>query len=98
MLMAATVGVPQTILGAYRVHKDVSVGWEVGETLLAMDGDNPANYVMLQTSLRRPVNGASASGCVTAEASGRRVGAAGGGRKEAHFFYGGGDDRPRASR
>uniref|UniRef100_M8B9T4 Putative pentatricopeptide repeat-containing protein n=1 Tax=Aegilops tauschii TaxID=37682 RepID=M8B9T4_AEGTA len=47
MPMEPTVGVWQTLLSACRVHKDVTTAREAGEALLGMDGDNPANYVML---------------------------------------------------
>ncbi|PNT62189.1 putative pentatricopeptide repeat-containing protein At3g15130 [Brachypodium distachyon] len=102
MPMAPTVGVWQTLLSACRVHKNVTVGREAGETLLAIDGDNPVNYVMLSNIFAEAgdwrecqrVRGAmrrrglrKQGGCSWVEVG-----------KEAHFFYGGGDDsHPRAA-
>ncbi|KAF7019931.1 hypothetical protein CFC21_033059 [Triticum aestivum] len=85
MPMEPTVGVWQTLLSACRVHKDVTTAKEAGEALLAMDGDNPANYVMLSNIFAEAGEWRSTSSWV-------EVG------KEAHFFYGGGDTtHPRAT-
>uniref|UniRef100_A0A0E0H800 DYW domain-containing protein n=1 Tax=Oryza nivara TaxID=4536 RepID=A0A0E0H800_ORYNI len=96
MPMEPTVGVWQTLLSACRVHKDVAVGREVGDVLLAVDGDNPVNYVMLSNILAEAgewrecqgIRGAmrrkglrKQGGCSWTEVD-----------KEVHFFYGGGDD------
>ncbi|VAH54797.1 unnamed protein product [Triticum turgidum subsp. durum] len=102
MPMAPTVGVWQTLLSACRVHKDVTTAKEAGEALLAMDGDNPANYVMLSNIFaeagewheHQQVRDAmrrrglrKQGGCSWVEVG-----------KEAHFFYGGGDTtHPRAA-
>jgi pentatricopeptide repeat protein len=95
MPMEPTVGVWQTLLSACRVHKDLAVGREAGDVLLAVDGDNPVNYVMLSNLLAEAgewrechrVRDAMRSrglekqgGCSWVEVD-----------KEVHFFYGGGD-------
>ncbi|KAM0868856.1 hypothetical protein ACQ4PT_041034 [Festuca glaucescens] len=96
MPMAPTIGVWQTLLGACRVHKNVAVGREVGDTLLAMDGDNPANYVMLSNIFAEAREWRE---CQRVRETMRRRGLKKQGGcswvevgKEAHFFYGGGDD------
>lgn len=96
MPMEPTVGIWQTLLSACRMHKDVAVGREAGEVLLAMDGDNPVNYVMLSNILAeagewrechrvrdtmRSKGLKKQGGCSWVEV-----------HKEVHFFYGGGDD------
>uniref|UniRef100_N1QP52 DYW domain-containing protein n=1 Tax=Aegilops tauschii TaxID=37682 RepID=N1QP52_AEGTA len=102
MPMEPTVGMWQTLLSACRVHKDVTTAREAGEALLAMDGDNPANYVMLSNIFaeagewreHQQVRDAmrrrglrKQGGCSWVEVG-----------KEAHFFYGGGDTtHPRAT-
>jgi pentatricopeptide repeat protein len=102
MPMEPTVGVWQTLLSACRVHKDLAVGREAGDVLLAVDGDNPVNYVMLSNLLAEAgewrechrVRDAVRSkglkkqgGCSWVEVD-----------KEVHFFYGGGDDtHPQAA-
>ncbi|KAK3143297.1 hypothetical protein QOZ80_4AG0298630 [Eleusine coracana subsp. coracana] len=95
MPMEPTVGIWQTLLSACRVHKDVAVGREAGEVLLAMDGDNPVNYVMVSNMLAeagewrqchevrdamRKKGLKKQGGCSWVELD-----------KEVHFFYGGGD-------
>ncbi|XP_008219995.1 PREDICTED: putative pentatricopeptide repeat-containing protein At3g15130 [Prunus mume] len=47
MPLKPNVGIWQTLLSACKVHGDLEIGREVGETLLRLDGDNPVNYVML---------------------------------------------------
>ncbi|CAM0902149.1 unnamed protein product [Alopecurus aequalis] len=96
MPMAPSVGVWQTLLGACRVHKDAAVGREVGETLLAIDGDNPANYVMLSNIFAEASEWRECQ--LVRDAMQRRGLRKQGGcswvevGKEAHFFYSGDDD------
>ncbi|RXH91867.1 hypothetical protein DVH24_020890 [Malus domestica] len=47
MPLKPNVGIQQTLLSACKVHGDLEIGRQVGETLLRMDGNNPINYVML---------------------------------------------------
>ncbi|XP_021819291.1 putative pentatricopeptide repeat-containing protein At3g15130 isoform X2 [Prunus avium] len=47
MPLKPNVGILQTLLSACKVHGDLEIGREVGETLLRLDGGNPVNYVML---------------------------------------------------
>ncbi|KAK2983090.1 hypothetical protein RJ640_022576 [Escallonia rubra] len=47
MPLKANIGIWQTLLSACRVHGDLDMGREIGETLLKMDGRNPANYVLV---------------------------------------------------
>ncbi|XP_068312430.1 putative pentatricopeptide repeat-containing protein At3g15130 [Pyrus communis] len=47
MPLKPNVGIQQTLLSACRIHGELEIGREVGETLLRMDGSNPVNYVML---------------------------------------------------
>ncbi|KAM1618069.1 hypothetical protein ACFX1R_018271 [Malus domestica] len=47
MPLKPNVGIQQTLLSACRVHGDLEIGREVGETLLKLDSNNPVNYVML---------------------------------------------------
>nr|XP_034588523.1 putative pentatricopeptide repeat-containing protein At3g15130 [Setaria viridis] len=96
MPMEPTVGIWQTLLGACRVHKDVAVGREAGDVLLAMDGDNPVNYVMLSNILAEAGEWRE---CQEVRDAMRRKGLKKQGGcswvevdKEVHFFYGGGDD------
>uniref|UniRef100_A0A0E0KX33 DYW domain-containing protein n=1 Tax=Oryza punctata TaxID=4537 RepID=A0A0E0KX33_ORYPU len=96
MPMEPTVGVWQTLLSACRVHKDVTVGREVGDVLLAVDGDNPVNYVMLSNILAEAGEWRE---CQRIRGIMRRKGLKKQGGcswtevdKEVHFFYGGGDD------
>uniref|UniRef100_A0A0D9WBF7 Protein kinase domain-containing protein n=1 Tax=Leersia perrieri TaxID=77586 RepID=A0A0D9WBF7_9ORYZ len=96
MPMSPTVGVWQTLLSACRVHKDVAVGREVGEILLAADGDNPVNYVMLSNIFAESGEWRE---CQRIRDAMRRRGLRKQGGcswtevdKEVHFFYGGGDD------
>lgn len=95
MPMEPPVSIWQTLLSACRLHKDLAVGRAAGDVLLAMDGDNPVNYVMLSNMLAEAgewrechrVRDAMRSkglkkqgGCSWVEVD-----------KEVHFFYGGGD-------
>jgi pentatricopeptide repeat protein len=96
MPMAPTVGVWQTLLSACRVHKDVAVGREAGGVLLAVDGDNPVNYVMLSNILAEAGEWRE---CQEVRDAMRRKGLKKQGGcswvevdREVHFFYGGGDD------
>ncbi|KAL6844308.1 hypothetical protein ACP4OV_025984 [Aristida adscensionis] len=101
MPMEPTVGIWQTLLSACRVHKDVAVGREAGNVLLAIDGDNPVNYVMLSNILAEAGEWRE---CQRVRDAMRRKGLRKQGGcswveidKEVHFFYGGGDDaHPRA--
>ncbi|KAM3391642.1 hypothetical protein ACQJBY_012997 [Aegilops geniculata] len=101
MPMAPTVGVWQTLLSACRVHKEVSIAREAGEALLAMDGDNPANYVMLSNIFAE--SGEWREHQRVRDAMRRRGLRKQGGcswvevGKEAHFFYGGDATHPRAA-
>ncbi|CAN6583429.1 unnamed protein product [Malus baccata var. baccata] len=47
MPLKPNVGIQQTLLSACKVHRDLEIGRQVGETVLRMDGNNPVNYVML---------------------------------------------------
>ncbi|KAG2575857.1 hypothetical protein PVAP13_7KG365100 [Panicum virgatum] len=102
MPVAPTVGIWQTLLSACRVHKDVAVGREAGDVLLAIDGDNPVNYVMLSNILAEAGDWRA---CHKVRDAMRRKGLRKQGGcswveldKEVHFFYGGGDDtHPEAS-
>ncbi|KAM1224610.1 hypothetical protein ACFX2G_044431 [Malus domestica] len=47
MPLKPNVGIQQTLLSACKVHGDLEIGRQVGETLLRMDGNNPINYVKL---------------------------------------------------
>ncbi|KAF8660010.1 hypothetical protein HU200_058095 [Digitaria exilis] len=96
MPMEPTVGIWQTLLSACRVHKDVGVGREAGDVLLAVDGDNPVNYVMLANILAEAGEWRE---CHKVRDAMRRKGLKKQGgcswvelHKEVHFFYGGGDD------
>ncbi|CAO1943510.1 unnamed protein product [Urochloa humidicola] len=102
MPMEPTVGIWQTLLSACRVHGDVAVAWEAGGVLLAVDGDNPANYVMLSNVL---AEAGEWRACHEVRDAMRRRGLKKQGGcswvevgKEVHFFYGGGDHaHPRAA-
>ncbi|XP_062227209.1 putative pentatricopeptide repeat-containing protein At3g15130 [Phragmites australis] len=100
MPMEPTVGIWQTLLSACRVHKDAAVGREAGDVLLAIDGDNPVNYVMLSNifaeagewrecqrvrDAMRCKGLKKRGGCSWVEVD-----------KEVHFFYGGDDTHPQA--
>jgi pentatricopeptide repeat protein len=96
MPMETTVGVWQTLLSACRVHKDVAVGREAGDVLLAMDGDNPVNYVTLSNVLAEAGEWRE---CHKVRDAMRRRGLKKQGGcswvevgKEVHFFYGGGGE------
>ncbi|CAN6241482.1 unnamed protein product [Urochloa humidicola] len=95
MPMEPTVGIWQTLLSACRVHRDVAVAREAGGVLLAVDGDNPANYVMLANVL---AEAGEWRACHEVRDAMRRRGLKKQGGcswveldKEVHFFYGGGD-------
>ncbi|CAJ1973843.1 unnamed protein product [Sphenostylis stenocarpa] len=47
MPLKPNVGIWQTLLSVCRMHVDVEMGKQVGEILLRLDGNNPANYVMM---------------------------------------------------
>ncbi|KAG2569937.1 putative pentatricopeptide repeat-containing protein At3g15130 [Panicum virgatum] len=102
MPVEPTVGIWQTLLSACRVHKDVAVGREAGGVLLAIDGDNPVNYVMLSNIFAEAGDWRA---CHKVRDAMRRRGLKKQGGcswveldKELHFFYGGGDDtHPEAS-
>ncbi|XP_047324975.1 putative pentatricopeptide repeat-containing protein At3g15130 [Impatiens glandulifera] len=47
MSVRPEVGIWQSLLSACRVHRNVEMAKEVGETLLRLDSDNPVNYVMI---------------------------------------------------
>ncbi|KAK7410346.1 hypothetical protein VNO78_01060 [Psophocarpus tetragonolobus] len=47
MPLKPNVGIWQTLLSACRMHGDMEMGKQVGEILLRLDGNNPANYVMM---------------------------------------------------
>ncbi|XP_027356317.1 putative pentatricopeptide repeat-containing protein At3g15130 [Abrus precatorius] len=47
MPLKPSVGIWQTLLSVCRMHGDVEMGKHVGEILLRLDGNNPANYVMM---------------------------------------------------
>lgn len=47
MPMKPNVGIWQTLLSVCRMHGEVEMGKLVGEMLLRLDGNNPANYVMM---------------------------------------------------
>ncbi|KAL6651736.1 hypothetical protein ACP70R_010661 [Stipagrostis hirtigluma subsp. patula] len=96
MPMEPTVGIWQTLLSACRVHKNVAVGREAGDVLLAIDGDNPVNYVMLSNIFAEAGEWRE---CQKVRDAMRRKGLKKQGGcswveidKEVHFFYGGGDD------
>ncbi|CAO2044317.1 unnamed protein product [Urochloa humidicola] len=101
MPMEPTVGIWQTLLSACRVHRDVAVATEAGRVLLDIDGDNPANYVMLANVL---AEAGEWRACHEVRDAMRRRGLKKQGGcswveldKEVHFFYGGGDHaHPRA--
>ncbi|XP_057957382.1 putative pentatricopeptide repeat-containing protein At3g15130 [Malania oleifera] len=97
-----SVGIWQTLLSACRVHGEVEIGREVGEILLALDGNNPVNYVMMSNIY------AEAGYWKECERLRKLVKRKGlkkeGGRswveidKEVHFFYGGDDAHPLTHR
>ncbi|KAJ1273572.1 hypothetical protein BS78_06G292000 [Paspalum vaginatum] len=96
MPMEPPVGVWMTLLSACRVHKDVAVGREAGDVLLAVDGDNPAIYVMLSNLFAEAGEWRE---CQKVRDAMRRRGLKKQGGcswvevdKEVHSFYGGGDD------
>ncbi|KAL5213864.1 hypothetical protein ABZP36_003016 [Zizania latifolia] len=100
MPMEPIVGVWQTLLSACRVHKGVAVGREVGDILLAIDGDNPVNYVMLSNIFAEAGEWRE---CQRIRDAMRRKGLKKQGGcswveidKEVHFFYGGEDTHPEA--
>ncbi|CAL5070910.1 unnamed protein product [Urochloa decumbens] len=102
MPMEPTAGIWQTLLSACRVHRDVPVAREAAGVLLAMDGDNPANYVMLSNVF---AEAGQWRACHQVRDAMRRRGLKKQGGcswveldKEVHFFYGGGDHaHPRAA-
>ncbi|PSS17803.1 Pentatricopeptide repeat-containing protein [Actinidia chinensis var. chinensis] len=47
MPLKPNIGIWQTLLSACRVHGNLEMGREVGESLLRLDGNNPTNYVMM---------------------------------------------------
>nr|KYP70169.1 Putative pentatricopeptide repeat-containing protein At3g15130 family [Cajanus cajan] len=47
MPLKPNVGIWQTLLSVCRMHGDVELGKQVGEVLLRLDGNNPANYVLM---------------------------------------------------
>ncbi|KAI4316168.1 hypothetical protein L6164_024174 [Bauhinia variegata] len=47
MPLKPNVGIWQTLLSACRMHGDLEMGRQVGQTLLRLDGNNPVNYVMV---------------------------------------------------
>ncbi|ESW09152.1 hypothetical protein PHAVU_009G104700 [Phaseolus vulgaris] len=47
MPLKPNVGIWQTLLSVCRMHADVEMGKQVGEILLRLDGNNPANYVIM---------------------------------------------------
>ncbi|KAG2294692.1 hypothetical protein Bca52824_041361 [Brassica carinata] len=47
MPVKPNVGIWQTLLSGCRLHGDIELGKEVSEILLRIDGNNPANYVMV---------------------------------------------------
>ncbi|KAK7352828.1 hypothetical protein VNO80_18258 [Phaseolus coccineus] len=47
MPLKPNVGIWQTLLSVCRMHTDVEMGKQVGEILLRLDGNNPANYVIM---------------------------------------------------
>ncbi|KAK7316611.1 hypothetical protein RJT34_00202 [Clitoria ternatea] len=47
MPMKPNMGIWQTLLSGCRMHGDVEMGKEVGDIVLSLDGNNPANYVMM---------------------------------------------------
>ncbi|CAL5029150.1 unnamed protein product [Urochloa decumbens] len=102
MPMEPTAGIWQTLLSACRVHRDVPVASDAAGVLLAMDGDNPANYVMLSNVF---AEAGQWRACHQVRDAMRRRGLKKQGGcswveldKEVHFFYGGGDHaHPRAA-
>ncbi|XVF48485.1 hypothetical protein PTKIN_Ptkin03bG0194300 [Pterospermum kingtungense] len=98
MPLEPNVGIWQTLLSACRVHGDLQLGKEVGKSLLALDGDNPVNYVMIS-------NIYAVAGYWKDYEEVRDMAKAKGLRKEAgrswveidkevHFFYGGDNTHP----
>ncbi|KAF8100309.1 hypothetical protein N665_0227s0041 [Sinapis alba] len=47
MPVKPNVGIWQTLLSGCRLHGDIELGKEVSKILLRIDGNNPANYVMV---------------------------------------------------
>ncbi|WZZ42559.1 hypothetical protein YC2023_038818 [Brassica napus] len=47
MPVKPNIGIWQTLLSGCRLHGDIELGKEVSEILLRIDGNNPANYVMV---------------------------------------------------
>lgn len=93
-----SVGIWQTLLNACKVHGDLEIGREVGEILLGLDDDNPANYIMLSNlyanaghwkeaeRVRESVKSKGLrkeAGCSWVEVE-----------KEVHFFYNGDERHP----
>ncbi|KAF5179892.1 Pentatricopeptide repeat-containing protein, partial [Thalictrum thalictroides] len=95
-------GIWQTLLGACRVHRDLKLGTEVGETLLSLDGENPVNYVMLSNiyaeagewkdyerirEVMKCKGLKKEAGCSWIEIN-----------KKVHYFYGGDNNHPLTER